>query len=121
MVLYIDDGIVAAKSFEGARSCSATVRETLDRAGLVVNSAKSVWEPVRVLQWLGFTIDLDKGVLSVPKEKIDKLKEGIVNLMRARNIKAKGGSQHGRQVDIYGAKYRSIVSPNDPKYVCINE
>ena len=44
MVLYIDDGIVAGKGLEEAKQFSGVVRDTLERAGLVVSDEKSVWE-----------------------------------------------------------------------------
>ena len=46
--LYIDDGTVARKGLEEAKQFSGVVRDTLERAGLVVSDEKSVWEPVSV-------------------------------------------------------------------------
>ena len=77
MVLYIDDGIFAGGSLEEATRCSKFVRETLVSAALIVNEQKSLWEPVHQLQWLGFDLDLDKGILSVPESKICRLRESI--------------------------------------------
>ena len=54
-VLYLDDGIVAAKGEEAARIASNQVRQDLALAGLIVNECKSQWEPVQRLIWLGLS------------------------------------------------------------------
>ena len=44
-IIYLDDGIVAVPGIERALHESVLVKRNLDRAGLVVNVEKSVWEP----------------------------------------------------------------------------
>ena len=39
----------------------------------MVNIEKSQWEPCKSLEWLGFRIDLNLGVFSVPDRKIEEL------------------------------------------------
>ena len=70
-MIYLDDGIVAAKEFEATNRASLTVRNDLQRAGLVVNVQKSIWIPVQTLTWLGFDLDVAQGVVSVPTSKIE--------------------------------------------------
>eukprot|EP00731_Ephydatia_muelleri_P006495 Em0003g743a len=43
--------------------------------GFVVNEAKSTWAPTQKLQWLGFTIDLEHGQVSVPEKKLSNLRK----------------------------------------------
>ena len=77
VVIYLDDGIVAAKGFEAANRASLIIRNDLQRAGLVINVQKSVWVPVQTLTWLGFDLDLSQGVVSIPTSKIDNLKGSV--------------------------------------------
>ena len=73
MLLYLDNGIVAVKGKE------ATVRKVLARAGLVEHTPKCMWDPVQVMKWLGFTLDLSQGRIMVPTEKIEALKSCLMN------------------------------------------
>ena len=119
MVLYIDDGIVAGKGLEEAKQFSGIVRDTLERAGLVVSDEKSVWEPVRVLQWLGFMIDLNRGIISVPREKIENIKSSIKSMMGARSVRARDlASVVGKLIQCHGTRCWPSMSPDDQEHVC---
>ena len=72
-VLYLDDGIVAVKGKENADRESSLVRQDLTKAGLIANDAKSQWTPVKKLTWLGFEIEIERGILSVPEQKLSNL------------------------------------------------
>jgi len=50
VVLYLDDGIVAAEGLDNAIWAGQTVRQDLAKAGLVANQQKSQWEPVQKLE-----------------------------------------------------------------------
>ena len=73
-MLYLDDGIVAVKGKKQAEIPSCQVREDLVRAGLVEHTAKSSWVPSQQAKWLGFKLDLQQGIISVPDEKIKALR-----------------------------------------------
>ena len=88
-VLYLDDGIVAAKGLENSNRMSVRIRQDLVRAGLIVNEAKSQWEPVRKLTWLGFEIDLEIGQLTVPEDKLVCLCELLQSLLERAFVPAK--------------------------------
>ena len=45
VVVYLDDGIVAAKGEEKAKRVSQRIQDDLANAGLIVNVAKSQWIP----------------------------------------------------------------------------
>eukprot|EP00731_Ephydatia_muelleri_P008282 Em0004g620a len=72
-IVYLVDGIVASQNERSANAASALVRDTLSRAGWVCNEEKSVWVPTHRLCWLGFTLDLEKGSISVPEGKVRAL------------------------------------------------
>ena len=79
-MIYLDDGIVAAKEFEATNRTSLIVRNDLQRAGLVVSVQKSIWVPVQTLTWLCFDLDLTQGVVSVPISKNDNLRGQLTSL-----------------------------------------
>ena len=78
--MYIDDGISAASSQSEAVHVRDTVVSDLKNAGFVLNVSKSHLEPVQVIAWLGFNVDLKNGCFSVPPEKIERLKSAIVSV-----------------------------------------
>ena len=71
IIVYLDDGVCAVEGECNALEASLHVRSTLSKAGFVVNAAKSVWKPTQRLQWLGFVIDLSKGHIEVPTERLE--------------------------------------------------
>ena len=87
-VLYLDDGIVAVKGKESADQESRQVQLDLANAGLIANNAKSQWVPVKKLTWLGFQIELEKGKLSVPEQKLMNLMSQLSTAKETRVIPA---------------------------------
>ena len=71
--MYLDEGAIAEEGKEAANRASLIVQNDLARAGLVVNLAKSTWEPSQQCAWLGFEIDLEVGVITVPQRKVKAL------------------------------------------------
>ena len=88
-VVYLDDGIVATAGLEAAMHASSTVQTTLQRAGLVVNIEKSQWNPTQSLTWLGFSLDLSQGTVSVPDHKIEALRNTLAAILDKDAIPAK--------------------------------
>lgn len=80
MVPYIDDGVALTTSKDEGNLVSLEIRYTLLQAGFLCRHGKCEWEPAQQGQWLGFSIDLAKGVLSIPDWKIASLKCQLVAL-----------------------------------------
>ncbi len=76
-IVYIDDGICSASSFEASVSASEAITSDLRNAGFVLNKEKSHLAPMQVGRWLGFIIDLQEGMFRVPEDRIAKLKQSI--------------------------------------------
>ena len=89
VVLYLDDGIVTAKGLELSNHVSKQVQHDLAKAGLIVNESKSQWQPVRKLTWLGFTLDLEFGKLTVPEDKLSCLCDLLQSLLEKHLFPAK--------------------------------
>ena len=62
VIVYIDDGICASASESEAEGAQDIVVSDLDRAGFVLNVIKTHLEPVHIIDWLGFVIDLSKSI-----------------------------------------------------------
>ena len=88
-LLYLDDGIVAVQGEETAKKVSQRVRLDLVKAGLVEHSAKYSWVPSHQTDWLGFSLDLERGVISIPEGKIVVLKTQLEHAATNSAIKAR--------------------------------
>ena len=89
VIIYLDDGIVAINGKEAAELASKQVRSDLQRAGLVEHTDKCVWIPTQQLNWLGFDIDLARGVLEVPRGKVETLCNQIKDALQAKALPAR--------------------------------
>ena len=88
-VIYLDDGIVAAKGCETAMRQSMRVQSDLATAGLVVNDSKSQWIPTKCIVWLGFELDLDQGQLRTPEAKLQALYNQLLKTNGAKPMPAR--------------------------------
>ena len=70
---FIDDGAGFEEGKGLALTKSSFVRQSLFRAGFVVNVGKSEWDPVQVMTWLGFEIDLGCFSLRVTERRAEDL------------------------------------------------
>ena len=73
LVLYLDDGIGMSRNRDCNVLCSKVVRATLENAGFVTQPEKCAWEPSQSGAWLGYELDLVRGIISIPQKKINKL------------------------------------------------
>jgi hypothetical protein len=90
IVLYLDDGIIIADTFEKAKQYGGIVKHDLEQAGFVINEQKSCWDPTQKLNWLGFTLDSKENIFEVPQDKIDRLKCAIFgNLVNRHRCSAR--------------------------------
>ena len=74
IVLYIDDGLGGAGTFNRALTVSQQVKSDLISCGFTPNQ-KSVWIPIQELIWLGHVLNFREA--TVTQEKILKLKQDI--------------------------------------------
>ena len=68
--IYLYNILLVASSPAMVQRQLNTMLQDLTNSGMVVNHKKSVLEPTQVVDHLGFTIDLKKGLLQVPQEKM---------------------------------------------------
>lgn len=80
IVLYLDDGLGMAQSYEKGVSESVFVRDSLERAGFLVNSEKSVFQPCQKLEWLGLLWNSNLFCLSITEKRIQDCKQNLADL-----------------------------------------
>ena len=89
IVVYLDDGLCAVQGESRARAASALVKDTLDHSGFVVNVKKSIWAPTQRLQWLGFVIDLSKGHIEAPIERLTAIQSKLELFCKLKKLGAR--------------------------------
>ena len=72
---FIDDFFGDASTFQQTTMISAKVNMDLAKSGFVANIKKSQWHPSQEGIHLGFLLDLRNGTFTVPKSRVDKLKD----------------------------------------------
>jgi hypothetical protein len=73
--------MAVSHSLDFLKQLSVQMQCDLLRAGLVPGANKSVWEPVRCIDWNGLTFDFVKGGICIKADRISKLKSSARNLM----------------------------------------
>ena len=63
--MFFDDGLGIDKTFENALEKSIFASNSLTKAGFIVNSEKSVWQPTRVLTRLGIDVEFNNDMLKM--------------------------------------------------------
>ena len=82
---YIDDSLLIG---DDKAECKRNVTDTQDlfeKVGFIVHQKKSIFEPVQKLQFLGFLIDSIKMIVTLPEEKIKKVSEACLQLLKKSN------------------------------------
>ena len=79
--IYLDDILLVGRSKDLVQRQLHIMLEDLDTAGMGLNSKKSVLTPCQQVNHLGFTIDLKKGLLMVPPEKLKTVRKELGKLL----------------------------------------
>ncbi len=87
--LYLDDGLGICRSLEEARFFAALVRGDLQNAGVLEQTLKCHWDPVKALEWLGLLIDLLSRILAIPVAKRQKAFECLLALCAKEKLTAR--------------------------------
>ena len=86
ILVFFDDGIAAAESFEQGIDYSAIVKADLLASGFIPNVLKSVWIPQAILEWLGFTYNLIIHMIYATESKLDRLTHMLTSARKLRFI-----------------------------------
>ena len=91
MILYLDDFLVLGSTYQEAQSHTALAVSLLESLGFTINREKSRLIPTQIITFLGFVIDSTVETLSLPQEKVVKvrslcMKATVTPTMSARQI-----------------------------------
>ena len=84
--IYLDDILVVNTTPQGVEKDLAFMLSTLDKAGMMVNTKKSVLIPSQKVDHLGFSLNLEDGVLEVPKAKIKTVRKELGKILTHQNM-----------------------------------
>ena len=83
IVMFLDDGWGTNKNQFLCSVDAEFVRNSLEKAGFVINYEKSVWPPIQRLEWLGLFWDSVLFSMSIPERHINDLKRNLEDLFLA--------------------------------------
>lgn len=81
IVLYLDDGLAMAESFEECQRISSFIKSSVEDAGLLINQEKSIFSPVQDIEWLGIRWNSVRFSISVPERRIRDVEYAIVQFL----------------------------------------
>ena len=79
-IVYIDDGICAARTEAECMAARDVIVSDLGEAGFILSIPKCVLDPIQKGNWLGFILDSGVGSFYVPSEKISRLQSSVASL-----------------------------------------
>ena len=82
LVIYLDDMAIISSSRELSSQEDGVVVQTLESLGFIINKEKSVLIPSQKIVFLGYVIDSVARTVSLPEEKLNKVKEQTLSLSR---------------------------------------
>ena len=89
MFVYLDDILVLGTTKKQTQNSLREVMVTLEAAGFLVNQKKTSPEPQQQLEHLGISINLAKGQLGVPQEKLRQIRRELGKLVTHTQISAR--------------------------------
>lgn len=81
IVMFLDDGWGTNDNLRSTLEDSEFVKSSLVQAGFVSNNDKSIWEPVKSLEWIGIWWDSKSYSISIPQRRVDECQLTIQSLM----------------------------------------
>ena len=73
IIMYLDDGLGGADTFEKCKDVSLVVKNDLFNFGFIIAEEKSNWNPVQESIWLGLIWYTVEGKIRVTQDRIDKI------------------------------------------------
>lgn len=89
IVIYLDDILIMAQSKDLLRSHMRVLAHELECLGFKLNQNKCVWTPTQTIEYLGFLINSVKMTISLPDDKLHKIKKECRHLYNKRRATAR--------------------------------
>ena len=86
LIIYLDDILIMAESYDLALQHAASTLNLLEGLGFIVNYQKSQLEPCQELEFLGFLINSNTLSLQLPGEKLRKIRKKCQQLLDQTTI-----------------------------------
>ncbi|VDI13306.1 Hypothetical predicted protein [Mytilus galloprovincialis] len=80
VLMYLDDGLGTHTDEETCKTMSNQVRQDLIQSGFVPKNEKSKWSPMKLLVFLGYSIDTNRGTITIPNERVQKVLKTIADV-----------------------------------------
>ena len=80
IIVYVDDTLLIGRTSENIQMYRATVILLLQELGFVINLKKSVMTPSQEMEFLGMVINCKEMIISLPEEKLQKVKSHCLDL-----------------------------------------
>lgn len=87
IVVYLDDGLRSADGYSNAKIASLQVHAYLFRSGFVANESKCVWEPTKVISWLGSVINMATSRIAATDERIMSLQDVLNSILSVSSVR----------------------------------
>ena len=73
IVLYLDDGFGMAHGKDECKKNAIFVKKSLNSAGFLINEQKSIFSPVKELEWFGIIWNSSEFLVKIPERRIDDM------------------------------------------------
>ena len=80
IILYLDDGILAADTPEACKRASEKVRSDLNDLGFLLADEKCVWEPKQIAIGLGHVLDTTSSQILITEDRIIKTENFLTEI-----------------------------------------
>ena len=106
LVLYLDDILVMAQTREGLKEHLSQIASVLQSLGFTLNQQKCVWEPTRRIEFLGFIVDSETQMISLPRDKISKIRKECKSISGKDRVT---GRQLAQIIDLLSSAIPAIL------------
>ena len=86
LILYLDDMLIIGSSVQETKRFTQMARNILMSLGFTVHTEKSISVPTKVINFLGFTIDSNTMLISLPTEKTKKTVTLCRRMLTAKQV-----------------------------------
>ena len=89
MVVYIDDILILAETREALKNQVEALVYLLEVVGFIINQKKSIMAPTQSLDFLGLMIDTRSMIISLPAEKLKKIRAEARKMAQSMSVLAR--------------------------------
>ena len=106
LVMYLDDILVMAQTMEGLKEHLSQIASVLQSLGFTLNQQKCVWEPTRRIEFLGFIVDSETQMISLPRDNISKIRKECKSMSGKDRVT---GRQLAQIIDLLSSAIPAIL------------